>query len=364
MNCCTNALCKANATCQTCTMANPCPSGNWCCRGDTCDSYINLTDPANSNSVNNADGTYYGSTYGNNNQFDYGCCSNQNGSYAPDRVYHFDTKNDSVGVQLQLRAWGTFDTVLYIRRGACGGSGVNYQYNDDGCGLGNGGSCFTVNLLPNQDYWIYVDGWGTNKGDYTLTMDFTSLCGNCVCDSTYGENQTNNPDECYQSGDFCGNYINIPVSGKPQRFIFPQAGQDGNLAGDHDDFSHYGSYTTYNYGSDCSWCHDGPDKIYRLNLPWSANVIFRIEKYGAGWSPNNYPRLYIWQGGTCPGIGTKRIHFGSTSNYYVYGDGGDNTAWPASGVKSLSAGTYWLITDVYYEQGLSSAGYRLTVTVW
>jgi len=337
--------------CQTCSNATPCPSGNWCCKGDTCTPAIELTDPANSNNPNNADGTWYGSTFGATTQFQWAASGNVNGPYATDRVYHFDTKNDSVGVEVQIRVWGTFDSVVYLRRGSCGNGGTAIELNDDGCGLGNGGSCITRKLEPGYDWYLYVDGWGTQKGDYTLTMDFTSLCGNCACDSGYGENQTNNPDECYQAGDFCGNYINIPVTGKPQTFYF-----EDNLGGDHDDFSHYGTYNVHDSCSDCSWCHDHFDKIYRLHLPWSANVILRLEKYGGGWNPNNYPRLFVWQGGTCPGIGDKRICMGGTSDAYQWGS--------ETGVQTFGAGTYWLIADVYYEQGLTSAPYRLRVTVW
>ncbi len=362
--CCDSALCKNGGLCQNCSTANPCPSGQWCCKGDSCDPYINLKSPPNSNDVDQADGTYYSSTYGSSNQFDYSCCSNANGSYATDRVFHFDTKNDSVGVEVTVKVWGNFDTVLYMRSGTCGQTGSNFQYNDN-CSspLPNGGSCFTAKLTPGQDWWIYVDGMGTARGDFTLQVDFKSLCMNCTCDTSYGENQSNNPVECYHTGDYCGNYINVNVTSRPQKFTF-----DDNLEGDHNDFSHQWGTGSYNYNScsDCSWCHGQADKIYRLHLPWDSNyVIFRMYRTG-GWSPDNYPRLFMWKSAN---YGTTECDFGTSqpSRVFCLGPGAVNevqVGWVDSGYV-LNAGTYWLMPDMWYggETTYGQSPYRLEITI-
>jgi len=356
--CCENALCKSTSQCQTCSLANPCDKGQYCCKGDTCGPSIEVHSPAMDN-ANNGDATYYGSTFGANNDFDYACCSNANGSNAPDRVYHFTTKADYVGVDFTVKVWGNFDSIVYMRQGACGAAGANVAYNDDCPGLGDG-SCISLRLLPGQDWYLYVDGMGTDKGDYTIQFDFTSLCGNCTCDSAYGENTSNNPVECWETGDYCGNYINVPI-GRPDTKYFYH-----DLAGDHDDFSHYsnnaGSNMSYAWGScsDCDWCHDEYDKIYRLEIPpsWSGStyVSLRMDRNG-GWSPGNYPRVFVWKADSC--------QFNSVpvqGMLCMWGDGPQYGS-PTS-PKVWPPGIYWIMTDVYYEQSIGAAPYRLWINVW
>jgi len=355
-NCCPTALCKSNTQCQNCSSAVPCDKGQYCCKGDTCDSIIEVHDPLFDN-PNNGDATYYGSTFGGNNDYDYGCCSNENGSFANDRVYHFDTKADYIGVEFTVKVWGNFDPVIYLKRDVCGGSGVKIAYNDDYPGLGDG-SGISMKLQPGYDWYLYVDGMGTSRGEYTIQFDFTSLCGNCVCDSGYGETQATNPVECWQSGDYCGNFINIPVSARPQRFEFYD-----DLAGDHDDVSHYsnnaGQFMSYAWAScsDCSWCHDDFDKVYRLEIPWDSTYVDIYYGRNGGWSPYNYPRLIVWRASSC--------NFNSVGVEGMICAWGDSVQWGSwTGPQYFPPGIYWIIPDMYYEQSVSSAPYYLRITLW
>ncbi len=389
VNCCTTALCKSTTACQTCSNASPCPTSatqngaSWCCNGDSCNEIIELTDPANWLTPTNATSYYKGSTYGGSNQFEYAGSSAAYGSYAPDRVYHFDTKNDTVGVQLKVEVWGTFTTVAYLKRSACGGGGQNLAYASNN--MSGGGSTFTLSLLPGYDYYLYVDGYATQKGDYTLKMTFTSLCENCSCDSTYGES-TANSDECYEDGDFCSRYNDIVINSKPYRKSF-----DHNIGGDRNDFNHWGSYSTYyNCGDHNCYAgqltescenppprHGSSDKIYRLVLSQPSNVIIRLERTGS-WTYGYNPRLYVWKGDVCPGTSSKEICLGNGNSYLQWGDGGYpgsqgyppvGYGYPTTGVKSFSAGTYWIVVDSWQgygsaDGGIGSGAYRLGVTVW
>lgn len=366
--CCDTALCKTGNACKSCSDAVPCPSGQWCCKGDSCTSPVTLGYPTNTASPDSSDGTYYSSTFGSTDAFEYASGSAY-GSYATDRVFQIDTSSDTVGVSVTIKVFGTFNSVLYIKQGNSCASATNVAYNDDGCGLSNGGSCITMKLLPGQKYWVVVDGWGTNKGDFTMTVDYTTLCADCSCDTTYGEDATNNPVDCRDQADYCGNYRDITIPSKPYTRVF-----DDNLGNDRDDFSHWGSYTEY---YNCVACasgdctppyHDNSDKVYRLALATTSNVYVRVERTGT-WTSGNQPRLYIWKGDTCPGT-EKRICLGNGNSYYQWGDWGSGGGYPVSGVQSMAAGTYWVMVDTFYGYGaaaegpISAGAYRLTVTVW
>ena len=403
VNCCETALCKSTNACQTCSAASPCPmsatqgGASWCCNGDSCNEIIELTDtgawethPITGAFAGDKSSYYKGSTYGGSNQFEYAGTSSAYGSYAQDRVYHFDTKADSVGVKLKIDVWGTFTTVLYVKRGSCGGSGTNVahatnNYSQDGI---SGGSTITLKLLPGQDYYIYVDGYGSQRGDYNMHLTFTSLCGDCTCDTTYGEN-TGNSDECWEDADFCSRYTDIVLNSKPSMRYYHH-----NLGGDRNDFNHWGSYNTYYYCNDhncmsgqIASCNNPPprhgssDKVYRLKLATTSKVIIRVQRTG-GWSSGYNPRFYIWKGDVCPGSGTKMICLGNGNSWLQWGDGGCGTScgstpghppsgygYPSQGVKTLAAGTYWIIVDTW--QGYGTAGgnigsgpFKLSVTIW
>jgi hypothetical protein len=63
--------------------------------------------------------------------------------------------------------------VLYVRQGACG-SGIEVACNDDalGCLTADliGGSMVSVRVAAGQTYFIFVDGYDGDAGQFTLTV--------------------------------------------------------------------------------------------------------------------------------------------------------------------------------------------------
>ena len=62
-------------------------------------------------------------------------------------------------------AGSTFDTVVYVRS-SC--SGYEWSCNDDYYGSRQGQLYFSAQ--PGVDYYIFVDGWGTESGDYVFEL--------------------------------------------------------------------------------------------------------------------------------------------------------------------------------------------------
>src|SRR5438552_9408301 len=66
----------------------------------------------------------------------------------------------------------TFDTVLYMRSGTCGG-GAEVACNDDACANSTGAgvaSRITPAVTAGQTYYIVVDGYGSGQGTFSLTV--------------------------------------------------------------------------------------------------------------------------------------------------------------------------------------------------
>jgi cysteine-rich repeat protein len=67
-----------------------------------------------------------------------------------------------------------FDSLIYVREGACGGPEIDC---DDA--YGEGGESLTVETEANTDYFVFVDGFSGEQGAYRLDVTFTpSVCGN------------------------------------------------------------------------------------------------------------------------------------------------------------------------------------------
>jgi hypothetical protein len=356
-----------------------------------------LPDPSDWVNPTAGNGTYKTATFGSNNNFERQSGSYTWGSYAPDRVFHFDTHGTGgVGVKMTIKAWGNFDTVMYMRTALCGASGPLFDSNDNGCGLASGGSCIEDKLLtPNTDYYVYIDGNGYSKGWFNLQLTFTTLCMDCTCNGgAYGETMSTSEVDCRHAGDFCGNYMNIPYSGSgTYTYYHSNVGAeqpDRNLDDDYDDFKWFGvktnqySYTystcgfndadPYGQGNSGYDRQDRNDKIYKFVLKGNQYVMFRVERVGS-WSPNNYPRLVIWKGNTCPGTSHVWCFDGYGTNKITWGGGGSGSVSPSdespsyadhgTAVKSLTAGTYWAIVDVSignssYTQNASTYNFRAT----
>ncbi len=74
-----------------------------------------------------------------------------------------------------------YDTVVYLRSGTCTGSQV--ACNDDACaitGSTSHGSRITSTVTAGPTYYIVVDGYNGASGNFALTVQPPSNCGNGI----------------------------------------------------------------------------------------------------------------------------------------------------------------------------------------
>jgi hypothetical protein len=117
-----------------------------------------------------AGGVFTGSTSG--SSFLSGSCGDT--VSAPEKVFQW---TPSISGRATIQTCGTstnFDTVLYMRSGSCQ-SGSQVACNDDasGCAIAGGsnyGSRITPNVTAGQTYYIVVDGYGTARGNFRLSV--------------------------------------------------------------------------------------------------------------------------------------------------------------------------------------------------
>ena len=350
-HCCGNAICKSsNSKCLTCNSSTTCPNGATCCYGDSCSRTINLAQPAlvdetvDVNTVDNK--TYYSSTWGASDQFQYTATY---GGSAPDRVFHFDTKKDTTtGVLMSVNVVATFDSVIYLRRGpTCGDGGVFQTYNDD-CGGGVSSCILDQKLLPNYDWYLYVDGVGSSKGDFTIVFKFEELCTNptCSCDGSYGETAANNPVECGQEGEYCGNYNEL----------VPSAACNA-IAGGCKSVNRTWQYlqNANNEQNYVSWANGSAnDKVYKFVAPYTSRGYIQLVPYST-WQPNLLPMMYIYRGATCGGGSGTREYYGWSYSTFGWGS-------ITSPIQFYGGQTYWIWVDGYYEGNLTWAYFHLYIT--
>ena len=105
------------------------------------------------------EGTYRGSTAALADNHD-GRCATDTGNEA---VWRYTT-DTARGVTIDT-AGSSFDTVVYVRS-SC--SGYEWSCNDDYYGSRQGQLYFSAQ--PGVDYYIFVDGWGTESGDYVFEL--------------------------------------------------------------------------------------------------------------------------------------------------------------------------------------------------
>src|SRR5438093_7419251 len=115
-------------------------------------------------------GTFTGTTSG--TSLLAGSCGNSGGS--PEQVFQW-TPTVSGTATIQTCGGSTsYDTVLYVRSGACGtGSEIALGCNDDACADATGAnraSRITPTVTAGQTYYIFVDGFGGAQGNFTLTV--------------------------------------------------------------------------------------------------------------------------------------------------------------------------------------------------
>ncbi len=112
---------------------------------------------------------------------DYDSACPYTGSTSKDTVYRYTPSADQC-VDISLCNGSAYDTKVYVYQGSCAGTAI--ACNDDACSSPNysGGAYVSrltgLNLLAGQTYYIVVDGYGGECGDYVL--DVTPCGGPCV----------------------------------------------------------------------------------------------------------------------------------------------------------------------------------------
>src|SRR5947208_3013826 len=93
---------------------------------------------------------------------------------APERVYQWTPAVSGTATIQTCGAGTTFDTVLYLRSGACaGGPEMAAGCNDDACTNAIGlyrASRLTPAVTAGQTYYIVVDGYGGAQGIFSLAV--------------------------------------------------------------------------------------------------------------------------------------------------------------------------------------------------
>jgi len=99
------------------------------------------------------------------------------GNTAPEKVYTWTPAISGTAViETCSTTQTTYDTVLYLRRGACLGAEVACNDDTTGCGTTTDvtnphrGSRLTVAVTAGQTYYLIVDGWLGNKGAFRLSV--------------------------------------------------------------------------------------------------------------------------------------------------------------------------------------------------
>jgi hypothetical protein len=127
--------------------------------------------------------TLFGTTEGYNDDYDEVCP--HSGSTSPDVVYYFDCFFDTT-VKISLCNAGTdYDTKIYIYEDSYT-PGNPYACNDDAC-PGYVSEIFGLDLFGGHTYYIVIDGYGGDFGNYELTIDgfypcdsFPAGWGDCI----------------------------------------------------------------------------------------------------------------------------------------------------------------------------------------
>jgi glucose/arabinose dehydrogenase len=95
-------------------------------------------------------------------------------SPAPERVFTWTPSRTGVAVISTCGLGTTYDTVMYIRQGTCGGAEVGCSDDMTGCITGepsaHRGSYVAMVVTAGQPYTIVVDGYAASHGDFTLTI--------------------------------------------------------------------------------------------------------------------------------------------------------------------------------------------------
>jgi hypothetical protein len=115
-----------------------------------------------------------GTTAGCSDDYDEACPFS--GSTSPDVVYSYTPTTDEI-VKLSL-CNSSYDTKVYIYENA-ETPGSPFACDDDDCGFpGYQSALDCMNLVAGNTYYIIIDGYGGNSGDYELSLEHCNCQGN------------------------------------------------------------------------------------------------------------------------------------------------------------------------------------------
>jgi MYXO-CTERM domain-containing protein len=171
-----------NNCCADCGCAEPGLSGcqgNVCvARGDTCDDPAIMADPVNTHVSLEGSVTIAGDTWTAGPGYAGTCITGA----SPERVYQFTLKGYRTAIDIQVS--GGYDTALYLRR-TCDDASAESELacNEDSALPADGDAAETIGSrieaeLPRGTYYLFVDGYNGDSGEYTLWMDQRLICQN------------------------------------------------------------------------------------------------------------------------------------------------------------------------------------------
>ena len=187
-NVCTDDACDPALGCVHADSSQPCDDGNQCTSGDVCRNGACIGGNTASGCaaceaiavLPATGGTFSGATSGTGTLT--GSCGTSGPS--PERVYAW-TPSSSGTATVQTCGTGTlYDSVVYVRGGAC--TGAQLACNDDTAGCNTGepndhhGSRVTFTATAGVTYYLIVDGYNGAHGTYALTVTPPATCGNDV----------------------------------------------------------------------------------------------------------------------------------------------------------------------------------------
>jgi Lysyl oxidase len=197
-NLCTDDLCDTSLGCLHAENAVACNDANACTGVDVCMAGACVggapaagCTPCQAAAVIPAQGgTFLGVTSGTGALS--GSCGTSGPS--PERVYAWTPVTSGTATISTCGSATLYDSVIYLRSGACGGTEVACNDDTAGCSTGepndHHGSRIQSTVTAGQTYFIVVDGFSGAAGTYALTVVAPSVCGNGVregaeqCDGT------------------------------------------------------------------------------------------------------------------------------------------------------------------------------------
>jgi hypothetical protein len=118
-------------------------------------------------------GTFTGTTAG-ASQFS-GSCAGTTTGVSPELIYSWTPDASGTATVDTCHATDTgFDTVLFARSPSCSGGGASLACNDDSAGcataIGERGSRVSFQVNAGQTYFLVVDGYGGDSGNFRLNV--------------------------------------------------------------------------------------------------------------------------------------------------------------------------------------------------